>query len=533
MGQLNRLVLIGFLVLLSVLLLFGCITPQTPPSTNQSQSTNFCAKQNCEWWQKCVESQKKCVALEGYCIEAKDCAPDEKCNLEKHLCTSKSENTSDSNGNGLSNGKQNVSALTKGAIAEAVKKGVVVISGDQSLGSGVILFNENSNVFILTNKHVVEDSYTPGYSQFNLQVKTLDGSYYAPDKVLISPHGIDLAILIVPDTDEKISKSAVKNRYTTKECEDVKPTELDDVIAVGNPNSLESSVTKGIVSATRPYFTEENYEYSTIQTDAAINPGNSGGGLFDLQSGCLIGINTFVYREDTSGTKLEGLNFAIDINNFNRYVDEEETWNELNKGTKSTTYECPQGYYVANDGYCYPIDGGGGSFGDSCPNGYVLGTDDLCHEECGTNTYCLGDAQCYNSQCLICPDGQYLGIDGYCYPENTDYYSCPDGYYLADNGYCYPNSGSGGSTCPSGYVYGTDGLCHEECGYNTYCTDGSQCYNGECLICPDGQYLGIDGYCYPESGGDANCPDGYYAATEDYCCQYGSYYGGDGYCYPE
>ena len=144
--------------------------------------------------------------------------------------------------------------------------------------------------------------------------------------------------------------------------------------------------------------------------------------------------------------------FAIDINNFNRYVDEEETWNELNKGTKSTTYECPQGYYVANDGYCYPIDGGGGSFGDSCPNGYVLGTDDLCHEECGTNTYCLGDAQCYNSQCLICHDGQYLGIDG---------------------------------------------------------------------------------YCYPESGGDAICPDGYYAATEDYCCQYGYYYGGDGFCYPE
>ena len=52
--------------------------------------------------------------------------------------------------------------------------------------------------------------------------------------------------------------------------------------------------------------------YDLIQTDTPINPGNSGGPLLDL-NGNLIGINTAVLRNESSGARVEGIGFAIDI----------------------------------------------------------------------------------------------------------------------------------------------------------------------------------------------------------------------------
>ncbi len=90
----------------------------------------------------------------------------------------------------------------------------------------------------------------------------------------------------------------------------------DDVYAIGNPLSLEFSISKGIISGIRTYkelFTTSSYkprcDFEIIQTDAAINPGNSGGGLFKATTGELIGINTWVII----GT---GIGFAISLRNI-------------------------------------------------------------------------------------------------------------------------------------------------------------------------------------------------------------------------
>ena len=222
---------------------------------------------------------------------------------------------------------------------------------------------------------------------------------------------------------------------------------------------------------------------------------------------------------------------------------------------------CEAGYYLGTDGQCYAEEGGIGS----CPIGYVPGDDDLCHEECGigTDTYCTGDSQCYSGQCIGCEAGYYLGTDGWCYSEKgeEDESPCPQGYVPGDDGYCHEECGAGTNTyctgdsqCYSGeclscaadeylgtdgncypenggqefycddpgFVLGVDNLCHPECGYNTYCAEGAQCYSGQCIGCEAGYYLGRDGQCYAESGGDDTgiCPEDYYD-------------GGDGYCYSE
>jgi hypothetical protein len=61
---------------------------------------------------------------------------------------------------------------------------------------------------------------------------------------------------------------------------------------------------------------------------------------------------------------------------------------------------------LGSDGVCHP----------QCSAGDVVGTDGACHAECGTSgTYCTGNSQCYNGQCVSCPAGYYLSSNGYCY----------------------------------------------------------------------------------------------------------------------
>lgn len=78
----------------------------------------------------------------------------------------------------------------------------------------------------------------------------------------------------------------------------------DEVVAIGHPLGLASSVTRGVVSA--PSRSVRGVEH--VQTDAALNPGNSGGPLVDLD-GCVVGVNTRV----ASG---QNLGFAIPVHAF-------------------------------------------------------------------------------------------------------------------------------------------------------------------------------------------------------------------------
>jgi len=95
-----------------------------------------------------------------------------------------------------------------------------------------------------------------------------------------------------------------------------------DVLAIGNPFSLDGTLTRGIVSALgrdihgaggRPIK-------DCVQTDAAINPGNSGGPLLDSQ-GKLIGMNTMIYSPGGLGANV-GIGFAIPVDTIRRIVNQ-------------------------------------------------------------------------------------------------------------------------------------------------------------------------------------------------------------------
>ena len=91
-----------------------------------------------------------------------------------------------------------------------------------------------------------------------------------------------------------------------------------DVLAIGNPFGLDTTLTTGIVSAlgrsiTSPTgVTIEN----VIQTDAAINPGNSGGPLLD-SAGRLVGVNTAILSRTGANV---GIGFAVPVDTVNRIV---------------------------------------------------------------------------------------------------------------------------------------------------------------------------------------------------------------------
>lgn len=167
-----------------------------------------------------------------------------------------------------------------------------------AMGSGVIL---TSDGYIVTNSHLVEDSRTA----YKFKVITNDKKEYKAGVVGYDSRS-DLAVLKI---DAKKLKPA-----TFGDSDEIEVTE--DVIAVGNPRSLEyqNSVTKGIVSAVNRKSSRNNVKH--IQTDAAINPGNSGGPMCNMY-GQVIGINSSkIALED-----YEGMCFAIPSRTVKKIVD--------------------------------------------------------------------------------------------------------------------------------------------------------------------------------------------------------------------
>jgi len=164
----------------------------------------------------------------------------------------------------------------------------------QSSGSGVII---KGNGYIVTNNHVIEDA-----SEINVILNN-NKSYDA--KLVGRDPATDLAIL-------KINASGLP-AVPFGNSDQLKIGEW--VLAVGNPFSLTSTVTAGIVSAKgrninllevdpdRKIFPIESF----IQTDAAVNPGNSGGALVDMY-GNLVGINTAIASRTGS---YSGYSFAV------------------------------------------------------------------------------------------------------------------------------------------------------------------------------------------------------------------------------
>lgn len=164
----------------------------------------------------------------------------------------------------------------------------------QAAGSGVIISKDG---YIITNNHVVEGATS-------ITVKTSDGTEYA-------------ATLVGTDSKSDIGVIKVEaDNLTPATIGDSSTISVGDTaVVIGNPlGTLGGTVTNGIISATDREISINNETMNLIQTNAAINSGNSGGGMFDA-NGNLIGIvNAKDSGTTSSGTTIEGLGFAIPIN---------------------------------------------------------------------------------------------------------------------------------------------------------------------------------------------------------------------------
>ena len=179
-------------------------------------------------------------------------------------------------------------------------------------GSGIILSEDGE---ILTNEHVVELAANSG----RLSVSFEDGTE-APAEVL----GTD------PLTDTAVIRAEGVDGFTPATIG--RSGNLDigqQVVAIGSPFGLDSTVTSGIVSALdRPVSVGTDAEgqsttYPAIQTDAAINPGNSGGPLVDMD-GNVVGINSSIRTSGESAGQggSIGLGFAIPMDEVMPIVEQ-------------------------------------------------------------------------------------------------------------------------------------------------------------------------------------------------------------------
>ena len=194
-----------------------------------------------------------------------------------------------------------------------------------SSGSGIIIGENDTELLIVTNNHVVQDTVS-------LKITFVDDA--AVDAAVKGTDtDTDLAVISVPldqipqETKEKISVARLGDSDGLKVGQ--------GVIAIGNALGYGQSVTVGYVSAlNREIKTSDGNARVLLQTDAAINPGNSGGALLNMK-GEVIGINAAKY----SSTEVEGIGYAIPVSGVQDILDE-----LMNRKTRSEVAEEKRGY---------------------------------------------------------------------------------------------------------------------------------------------------------------------------------------------
>ena len=225
----------------------------------------------------------------------------------------------------------------------------------EGAGSGVIVSENDSEIFILTNYHVVEDSS-------ELSVKFFDDNSY------------DATIKGVSERKDIAIVSVKKKDLSNETLEKIKVATLGDsnslkvgngIIAIGNALGYGQSVTTGIVSALNREVSTDEYTQDMIQIDAAINGGNSGGALLNSK-GEVVGINSVKYsNQSTSSASIEGMGFAIPISDveeiIKKLISGENDESNITLGIEGyittsgnmASYRLPEGFYVskiADDG---------------------------------------------------------------------------------------------------------------------------------------------------------------------------------------
>ncbi|MFI9386115.1 trypsin-like peptidase domain-containing protein [Kutzneria sp. NPDC052558] len=207
--------------------------------------------------------------------------------------------------------------VTPGSVADIVKRTQaavvqieVQVGSGGGLGSGVMI---DSAGYILTNNHVV--SAAASDPSATLRVVFADGAK-TDAKIVGRDPKTDLAVVKVSVTNPTVIQLGKSSSLAVG----------DEVIAIGSPLGLSSSVTSGIVSAVnRPLQAageggDPPVTYDAIQTDAAINHGNSGGALLD-STGALVGINSAILSPGGPDGGSIGIGFAIPID-FARRIAE-------------------------------------------------------------------------------------------------------------------------------------------------------------------------------------------------------------------
>lgn len=219
----------------------------------------------------------------------------------------------------------------------------------ESQGSGIIIGQNDSELLIATNNHVVEgaDTLSVCFADDNACEATVKGTDSDNDLAVIAVKLSDIS----DDTMSQIKIAEIGDSNQLQVGE--------QVVAIGNALGYGQSVTTGIVSAVNRQLEDSNSENGFIQTDAAINPGNSGGALLNMQ-GQVIGINS----AKLASTEVEGMGYAIPVSTASPIFEDlmnRQTRTKVSSdqaaalGIKGQTvdssiaeaYGIPQGVYVA------------------------------------------------------------------------------------------------------------------------------------------------------------------------------------------
>ncbi len=184
---------------------------------------------------------------------------------------------------------------------------------NESAGSGFIVGEDDTHLYIATNNHVVKgaDSLTVQFHDETTASAEVQGTDVTND----------LAVVKVKKAD--MEKGALENVKVAAFGDSKSLAVGEAAIAIGNALGYGQSVTTGVVSAldrlvsVQDETTGQTISSRLIQTDAAINPGNSGGALLNVK-GEVIGINSSKY----SDTSVEGMGFAIPVATAKPIIDE-------------------------------------------------------------------------------------------------------------------------------------------------------------------------------------------------------------------
>ncbi len=209
---------------------------------------------------------------------------------------------------------------------------VVRIETNGGVGTGFIV---SADGYIITNNHVVQTTPNIGgrtpRTVNGIQVTLTDGSQ-AEATVVGTDARSDLAVIKVNQTGLPFLKIGSLDNVVVGE----------DVVAIGYALDLPGgegagfSVTKGIISAKNRSISESSAILGAIQTDAAINHGNSGGPLLDM-SGNVVGINTSLAPDTSTGGTAAGIGFAVGADTIKAVFGEIKANGKVNRGLLGIT----------------------------------------------------------------------------------------------------------------------------------------------------------------------------------------------------